>query len=403
MSRSTHVPDKLEGYMLQVRHALFELIPLEDRIVSIEAYEDVAAETDSVIIAEQTKSVLSENNPVANRSVVFWKTLKNWCEYLKSGDLPNKTIILRYVIVAAKNLRIGTIPRSFSEAKNEIDASKALDSAKKELLGDGTEKKAPSLGSQAKDYVDYCFAAKNKATMLQVISLMEISLHENTYDEELRTCFNRQIIPEEYSDSLFLSMLGWVADRVHEQTKQNKPAFISSEDYRKELGAQVRSRDIHHILTAISVQPETTKTTAEVDRHDTYIKQLELISADTTKVFEAASDFLRTGAEKTAWAKQGIVTEQSLSEYSDGLKRIWDNNRSIVTYSSISDEKGKGNALLAMCAKDSISHRLQGATTPPFFGPGSLHALANEPSAHPAIGWHPRYAELLKEDEDNAN
>lgn len=37
MSSNTHVPDKLEGYMLQVRHALFELIPLEDRIVSVEA------------------------------------------------------------------------------------------------------------------------------------------------------------------------------------------------------------------------------------------------------------------------------------------------------------------------------------------------------------------------------
>ena len=35
--------------------------------------------------------------------------------------------------------------------------------------------------------------------------------------------------------------------------------------------------------------------------------------------------------------------------------------------------------------------------------PGSLHALANEPSAHPTIGWHPRYAELLREDEDNAD
>ena len=92
MSSNTHVPDKLEGYMLQVRHALFELIPLEDRIVSVEAFDDVAVETDDVIIAEQTKSVLSENNPVAKRSVAVWKTLKNWCEYLKSDNLPKKQL-----------------------------------------------------------------------------------------------------------------------------------------------------------------------------------------------------------------------------------------------------------------------------------------------------------------------
>ena len=38
MSDNTHVPDKLEGYMLQVRHALYELICLDERVVSVEAY-----------------------------------------------------------------------------------------------------------------------------------------------------------------------------------------------------------------------------------------------------------------------------------------------------------------------------------------------------------------------------
>ena len=48
MAGNTHVPDKLEGYMLQVRHALFELISVDDRIVSVEAYDDVAIETDEI-------------------------------------------------------------------------------------------------------------------------------------------------------------------------------------------------------------------------------------------------------------------------------------------------------------------------------------------------------------------
>ena len=129
MSSNTHVPDKLEGYMLQVRHALFELIPLEDRIVSVEAFDDVAVETDNTVIAEQTKSVLSNNNPVANRAVAFWKTLKNWCEYLKKDELPNKTIVLRYVIVASHAMNIGSIPKSFDAAKTKIDADMALNAA----------------------------------------------------------------------------------------------------------------------------------------------------------------------------------------------------------------------------------------------------------------------------------
>lgn len=401
MSDNTHVPDKLEGYLLQVRHALFELIPLEDKIVSIEAFDDVAVETDDALIAEQTKSVLSDNNPAANRSVVFWKTLKNWCEYLKSGSFPNKSIVLRYVIIATRALNIGSIPQSFAEAKTVDEANVALEAARITLLGDGIEDEPPKLGKQVEEYVDYCFAEENKDTMLKVISNMEIDLHEDTYDDELRQRFNRQIIPQEYSENLFVSMLGWVSDQVHEQTKQNKPAYISSEDYRKELEAQVRSRDLRQILIAVSVQPDSSRTTAEVERHDTYIRQLELIDTDTTKLFEAASDFLRTRAEKTEWAKKGIVTKQSLTEYYDGLKRIWNNENTVVNYTVHSDEKGKGQVLLSFCERDSITHRLQGASTPPFFGPGSLHELANEPSSHPTIGWHPRYAELLKEAEDN--
>ena len=52
MAGNTHVPDKLEGYMLQVRHALFELISVDDRIVSVEAYDDVAIESMSAISLE---------------------------------------------------------------------------------------------------------------------------------------------------------------------------------------------------------------------------------------------------------------------------------------------------------------------------------------------------------------
>lgn len=401
MNGNTHVPDKLEGYLLQVRHALFELISLDDRIVSVEAFDDVAVETSDAIIAEQTKSVLSSNNPAANRSEVFWKTLKNWCEYLKNGDLPNKQVVLRYVIVAAHNLNIGTIPKAFSAAHIELDARSALELARLELFGDGVEDPA-SLGSHVKEYADYCFAAENKATMLQVIMAMEIELHQATYDDELRTKFNRQLIPLEYADSLFLSMLGWVSDQVHKQTKLNKPAYISAEDYRTELLAQVRSRDQRQILSAISIRPSSSETSAELDRRDTYIKQLEFISAETGTLYDAASDFLRTMTEKTLWAQKGIVTAQSIEEYNDGLQRIWKGKKLLASMMSTTEEL-QGSALYSLCAEEALKHRIQGADPPNFFGSGSLHALANEPSTSPIIGWHPRYAELLREDEENAD
>ncbi len=79
MSNKTLVPDKLQGYLLQVRHMLYELISVDDRVVSVEKLDDVAVEIGGKVIAEQVKSVTSSNNPIAERSAVFWKTLYNWC------------------------------------------------------------------------------------------------------------------------------------------------------------------------------------------------------------------------------------------------------------------------------------------------------------------------------------
>ena len=99
MPNNTLVPDKLQGYLLQVKHMLYELISLDNRIVSIEKLDDVAIEDGDTVTAIQLKSVTSSNNPIADRAVVFWKTLYNWCTYIEESLIPINTIF-RFVIVA---------------------------------------------------------------------------------------------------------------------------------------------------------------------------------------------------------------------------------------------------------------------------------------------------------------
>lgn len=400
MAGNTHVPDKLEGYMLQVRHALFELISVDDRIVSVEAYDDVAIETDEIIIAEQTKSVLSSNNPITNRAEAFWKAIYNWCDYIKNGEIPEKALVLKYVVVSSHDIKAGTIPSLFAAAKTGEEAKAALENARKELLGDDVEKKAP-ISQSLKPYIDFCFAQENESFVLKVISLLQIDIHEDSYDEKLLEKFKRQLIPQEYATELFESMLGWVSDQVHRQTKQNKPAYILSKDYRAALELQIRSRDCKRIWHAVSVQPEDYTTTAEVDRHDIYIKQLELIDIDTSDIFEAASDFLRTRAEKTAWAEKGLVNEGSFSDYYDGLRKFWKSQKLLSGVVSTDDIR-KGQYVYAQCLSDASKRRLLGSDVPSFFGSGSLQALANEPTQQPSIGWHPRYIDLLKGDDEHS-
>ena len=80
------------------------------------------------------------------------------------------------------------------------------------------------------------------------------------------------------------------------------PAYISSADYRKALTQQIRACNTNAVLRAVSSPPSHIEKSGEVERLDTYIRQLKLIEADDSTLFDAASDFLRAKIDKIEWA-----------------------------------------------------------------------------------------------------
>ena len=392
MHNKTLVPDKLQGYLLQVRHMLYELISVDDRIVSVEKLDDVAIETNGGVIAVQMKSVTSTNNPIADRSAVFWKTLYNWCAYVEARLLPLDAIF-RFAVVANRSVEPGGIQESFKNAHTDVEAKSVLAKAKDTLIGTST---VDALPGSYREYVKYIFDGSRERLICGIIKSMEIEIHNDSYDDDLQTKFNSQIIPTEYSDVLLTYMLGWVTDKVESFTKDNRPAYISSKEYREALTAQVRACNVAAILAAVSNAPSSDEMGVEVARVDTYIRQLNLIDVDETTLFEAASDFLRTKIEKVEWARRGIVTEQSFGDYHEALYRIWANRKQLLGIQYASDPLNCGKAIYAQCQTDSLNQKLQGVETPSFFGSGSLQGMANTPTEEPRIGWHPNYINLLK-------
>ena len=401
MPNRTLVPDKLQGYLLQVRHMLYELISVDDRIVSIEKLDDVAVEADGKVIAEQVKSVTSANNPIAERSSVFWKTLYNWCTYIETGALPSGAI-MRFVVVSNGIVTPGSIQASFMNACSDSDAQKALADAKKSILGTAQDNFATdmyaALPDSYREYIRYLFDGNRTKIVCDMIKSMEIEIHNNTYDEDLLNRFSNQVgLPAEYVDLLLTDMLGWVTQTVESFTKDNKPAYISAAEYRKALNTQIRAYNTNAVLRAVSQVPSKDEQSGEIERLDTYIRQLQLVEMDDATLYEAASDFLRAKIDKIEWAQRGIVHAQSFEDYHDALYRIWTNQKQLMGLQYRTDAIACGKAVYFKCRNDSAQQKLQGVETPPFFGSGSLHDLANAPADSPRIGWHPQYITLLKE------
>ncbi|MBQ5345024.1 MAG: hypothetical protein J6F33_07505 [Acidaminococcaceae bacterium] len=398
MSGETHVPDKVEAFLLQVRHALFELIKATDIncVISVEAYDDVASSNNGAVIPMQLKSALSYDNPLANRAVSFWKTLYNWCKYVQDEELVANE--LKLVVVTSHHINPGEICLSFFNAKNKHDAEiaweKAIHLLKQTAKGDRI------ASEECLPFIEYCFDEKNKDIVLRVIELFSLDLHNGTYDEMLRQKFNDQLIPPEYKDVLFLTMLGWVQERVHESTKKNQPAFISKREYSNALLKEIRARGLNANLTAVTERPDAVMTGSEIEKRATYIRQLELIDAEKEEICLAAADYLSTCAEKTEWAKRGLVTEKSFDDYYDMLIRNWQTSRKIIdlTHNDIKDSRKIGQLIYYDCKKNAASVRLQGCDVPPFFGSGTLQMLANDPADSPIIGWHPKYKDLLNKE-----
>lgn len=66
-------------------------------MVSIEKFDDVGVENGDEKKAIQTKSALSDRNPVSDRAVDLWKTLYNWLIALKERELPLNATYLRWL------------------------------------------------------------------------------------------------------------------------------------------------------------------------------------------------------------------------------------------------------------------------------------------------------------------
>ncbi len=396
MAGNTHVPDKLHGYTLQVRHMMCELISLDlEKVVSVEALEDVAIESEDSVVVEQIKSVQSGNNPIADRSEVFWKSLYNWFQYIKDGDLSLDNTTFRFVVISNRNVTAGVIPESFHAAHTDEDAKSALKAAQDTLWGTKNELKA-QVPSGYSSYLDILFNVENSAIVAQIVRAMRIETHPSNYDDSFYKKFCSQTIPPEYAEELFTYMLGWVYERVNDQTKHGLAAYIKCKDFRDALQSQIRRYNQNGILASVATRPSEHETQKELDRQDIYIKQLGLIELDVSDKFKAANDFLRTSAEKTAWAERGIVAPQSFDDYHDGLIRIWTTQSRLVSLAPSPTNIQSGQRLYLICQDAVRTTKVQGNDTPEFFGAGSLHSLANEPSHAPLIGWHPMYKDLLK-------
>lgn len=385
--RSTAAPGQYLGFTTQSTRFLVRLLEAQQGdTVCLESFADVGVEKlDGTRIAEESKSNLA-TNPLADRSVAFWKSIRNWVDAIANGALVASATHFHLFVTTATP---GTIAKSFHEASSIGDAQKAFAQAK-----DGLKWNGANLSGYAKDlrpHLQVVFAFPD--VVVEIITRFQILDGMGDAHNRVRPMMLRELVSEDACDDVVKWAHGWVKDRVDGLLAAKKLVRIARQDFHASLLNYVRVNDRATMLRSIAGIPSAEEISSELSLR-IYVRQARLLGLDEDTVLEAVNDFLAASADRTAWAQDGFISQADVVAYSKDLASTWRHKRgsTLVGHKEKSDVD-KGRILYHDCMQ--VTTGLQGLGTPTHFCRGSLHALADDQT----IGWHPDYKVKLNKSE----
>lgn len=349
--------------------------------VSLEVLDDVAVEgSDGSVTLVQSKSALTAN-PVSDRAIPLWKTLANWVEELSERADFSKLLL----VISISNPRGGDFVSAFHGA-NSLEAAKVeVQRAKKFFAAE-----LASKDSTEKDiafHLKRFFAGKNEV-QANVIRCFRLETSLSSPHTDLPKSF--RFIPENQLDDVIRHALGWVKQQAELLMESSLPAVLSRDEFHKEMIAYIRKHRERAILRSVAPAEVPKDKEAEL-LPETFVRQLEIVGAEFEVRLQAVSDYFRATHDRTHWGESGEVHPSSIDDFDDKLRRTWINlRRSCELQNKGLIEEERGLVLFSQCSQHEA--RLEDQEVPNHVVPGSFHHLANEQ----IVGWHPRFADVLK-------
>ena len=376
-------PGPYLGFALQPVRLCFHLLTCpKGASVSLEYLDDVAVhQPDGAIILEQTKSALKQN-PLSNWAEDLWKTLANWLDSVSKGEIDVVTCQFRLYVTPsrqgdfAQKLSVATTP-------SDIASLTALIKSKR-----GKLKKSPGC-----ELFLQRFLGATEDERVSVVTRFTVSSEDADPVEPLRLLLRTTVAPS-LVDPLCEAAIGMAKERADRLIRDGKTALLDGDIFKTEFRAFVQKTNLPGMLTSFAATPGEEQVASILSGRPTFIRQLEIIEAPEEDRVRAVSDLLRTSADKSNWAEQGLVFEGSLKNWdSDLVHRHSLISGEIADLNAGSDATVRGRLAYRRCAQ--LQPPLDGRAVPGHFVHGCFNSLADEMR----LGWHPEYKKVLGEDD----
>lgn len=172
--------------------------------------------------------------------------------------------------------------------------------------------------------------------------------------------------------------------------REKSSPILSSASFRTKFRAFVIKHNLAGLLQPTTGTPSTDEIAKVIDGTPLFVRQLEAVEASQGLLVTAVSDWLRTTADKIAWAAEGSIVEDSLDELDASLVRhhtmVADE---IADIQASSSPELQGRTVYRRCA--ALQMPLEGRELPLYFIPGTFNCLADVPR----LGWHPDHKTLF--------
>ena len=375
-------PGPYLGFALQPVRLCFHLLTCPAGAkVSLEHFDDVAVHyPDGNVTLKQTKSALKQN-PITDWSDELWKAFANWLDGIALGKLIAGKSRFQLYVTPAKQ---GEWAQALSSASTavQVDALVAIIKGKHAKL-----RKPKGCEANLQSFLKAPAEARN-AVVLDFKLLHEDEDPIDRLRDLIKTAVDPKLV-----DDLCHSAVGMAKEQADRLIRAGQPALVDGDAFKVAFRAFVRKINIPGLLSSLTSSPPDAEVSAMLSARPIFIRQLEIIDADDQDRVRAVSDFLRASADKSAWAEQGLVFAESLTEWDDLLiGRHGLISGEVADLHNDKDGAFRGRMAYRKCAQ--IEAPLEGRAVPSHFVHGSFNALADVLR----LGWHPDYQSLLEDE-----
>ena len=371
-------PGQYLGYALQPVRLCYHLLNSDQTAsASIEHMDDVAVKWDNgSVLLEQTKSAL-KTNPVSDWSNDLWKTFANWIDNIDSGLIdPDNTTFQLYVTPS----HTGHWVQRLNDTNFPSDTARLV----LDLAG-----QVDSLPRRPRCHRYIMRFLSTKSTILAAIITNFRLRTDDDPIEAIREKF-RLSVPETLLDTCSAFAIGNAKEAADKLIRSDTPGVIRAAEFQRTVRAYVSKNNLLRYLPSFATTPSTEMIDKTITDQPTFVQQLDLVQMPHNQIVRAISDLLLSASDKTDWADKGLVVEESLTAFNQGLMRTHGLQKLEIDdiHSSLPPD-AQGRLLYKRCV--STEAHVDGREVPTHFVPGCFNELADRMQ----LGWHPDFSTLL--------